>query len=492
MARKADRLSEATGLGVYPASVSRAQGVTYFLARRGEEKLVGCWGQACLPNVEPTGEMDAQRVCVGPTDATNAAAIRKALRWTTPRTVGLETSFGFGDRLGLATPGHLRALKSAGQGLVPVLAQQSIREMSRTHRTPQQVMDAATWGVLQEGWRGGFGSDADHLQKFEDIDATVAAGFTLFTIDPGAYVDNDADALEGGALAERYGALDFEEIGAAPGDWEELYAGRSFALDGGGMILFDEQTFQRAAVKYGGAIVHTIRMFHHLRSVAEGDWELEISVDETETPTTPAEHFFFASELGRLGVSWVSLAPRFVGRFEKGVDYLGDLAEFRRTFAEHVAVMRTLGPYKLSVHSGSDKFAVYPIVAELAEGLVHVKTAGTSYLEALRAVARAEPGLFREILRFALDRYERDKATYHVSARPGRIPLEPEVGDAFLPHLLDQFDARQVLHVTYGSVLSEESGFRQRLYEVLRRDEEAHYEALTRHLARHVSPFATA
>jgi hypothetical protein len=233
-------------------------------------------------------------------------------------------------------------------------------------------------------------------------------------------------------------------------------------------------------------------MFRHLDGSIGRAYELEVSVDETESPTSPAEHYFFAAELKRLGVRWVSMAPRFVGRFEKGVDYIGDLDEFRQSFARHVAVMRTLGPYKMSIHSGSDKFRIYPTVAELTDGLVHLKTAGTSYLEALRATARIDPGLFREILDFARGQYEEDKATYHVSAEVGRVPPAGEVAEDDLPSLLDDFDARQVFHVTFGSVLTAEGGrrFGRRLTETLERNEQAHYDALAVHLARHATPLA--
>ncbi|MCK4276566.1 MAG: hypothetical protein KAX78_08630, partial [Phycisphaerae bacterium] len=208
--------------------------------------------------------------------------------------------------------------------------------------------------------------------------------------------------------------------------------------------------------------------------------------------TSPAEHYFFAAELERLGVKWVSMAPRFIGRFEKGVDYIGDLGEFRASFAEHVAVMRTVGPYKISIHSGSDKFSIYPIVCELTGGLVHLKTAGTSYLEAIRAIATIDPGLFRATLDFARDRYETDKATYHVSADLTKVPGADTLSDEQLPALLDDFDARQVLHVTFGSVLTADDGerFKTGIYAALQRDEDSHYAALAKHLGRHVAPFA--
>jgi hypothetical protein len=352
-------------------------------------------------------------------------------------------------------------------------------------------MDCATWGVLQEGYTDGFGSDADHLQRTEDIDLTAAAGFTMFTIDPGKHVDNEADRLSQADLVERFNQLDFDALEITPGELRLMYAAKPFRLAGGGSVELDELGLLRAAVKYGRAIAHTVAMYRHLRHAA-GTFEMEVSVDETDSPTSPAEHYFFASELNRLGVRWVSMAPRFIGRFEKGVDYIGDLKAFEKSFAEHVAVMRTLGPYKMSIHSGSDKFSIYPIVAKLADGLVHLKTAGTSYLEALRAIAKIEPKLFRAILDFARERYETDKATYHVSAELAKVPASADLKDNQLPALLDDFDARQVLHVTFGSVLTAESGrkFRTQIYAALEQDEEAHYAVLERHLRRHVAPFA--
>lgn len=473
---------------VYPASLVDAGDATLFLASRDGVRHVGCVGEADLPDVEKVGDIGERPVCLGPAGAANAAALRRILPWTAASSIGLSTSVGLGDRLGLATPGHVRAVRETS--VRPFFAQQSIREMSRSGRTPQEVMDDATWGVFQESYREGFGSDADHLQTPDDVDAVAGCGFTMFTIDPGAFVRTGADALKTDALAGRYEQLDFGTLETDGALLAERYVGRGFALDGGGEVDFDDESFRRAAVKYADAVAHVVRMHRRLAETIDGEFELEISVDETDSPTTPAEHYFIAAELRRMEVPWVSLAPRFVGRFEKGVDYIGDLEEFRAALAEHAAVMRTLGPYKISVHSGSDKFSVYPIIAELTGGLVHLKTAGTSYLEALRAVASLDPALFREILDFARGRYEQDKATYHVSADVDRVPPAGELSDGNLPGLLDDFHARQVLHVTYGSVLTGGEGkrFREPLFAALRASEETYYDLLDEHLGRHIQP----
>jgi hypothetical protein len=430
---------------------------------------------------------------VGPSSSGNAAALRRHLDWLRPRPLGTATSAGLGDRLGLATPGHVRAVRSAGSGLRPIFAQQSIREMSRTGRTPIEVMDDATWGTLAEGWREGVGADADHLKVPEDVDSCLGAGFSFFTVDPGDHVDSTADSAGLEALRAAVTALPWADLEDTETDLRARYSGRTVKVEDHTLEL-DEGTVLRAAAKYARAVAHVVRMHRHLREAAgTREVELEVSVDETETPTTPAEHYWVASELRRLGVEWVSLAPRFVGRFEKGVDYIGDLDDLEADLAAHAAIARQLGPYKLSLHSGSDKFSVYPIAARQTRGLVHLKTAGTSYLEALRTVAALDAGLFREIYVFARERYETDRASYHVSARLDRAPEPDQVRESGLVSLLEQFDAREILHVTFGSVLTERDAaggyrFRQRLLGLLGAHPEAYADNLEAHFVRHLRP----
>src|SRR6476660_7354272 len=125
-------------------------------------------------------------------------------------TLGLQPSFGFGDRIGLATPGHVQAMKRAGRGIAPIFAQQSIREMTRTQRTPEQVMGDALAGAQATGWseqHGGQGADADHLKTPADVDRTAAAGFVFFTIDPSDHVDGKTDSYSEAELATKQPAI---------------------------------------------------------------------------------------------------------------------------------------------------------------------------------------------------------------------------------------------------------------------------------------------
>jgi hypothetical protein len=176
-----------------------------------------------------------------------------------------------------------------------------------------------------------------------------------------------------------------------------------------------------------------------------------------------------------------------VGRFEKGVDYIGSLKALEIDLAGHAAIARTLGPYKLSLHSGSDKFSVYPLIVAATHGQVHLKTAGTSYLEALRAIAQVNAPLFREVLEMAIERYPTDRATYHVSADERKVPRARELTDGDLPDVLDQFDGREVLHVTFGSALAQ---FGAEIRETLQAHEPEHYVALEAHFIKHLKPFA--
>jgi hypothetical protein len=475
---------------IYPESLAFAGGSAYFVLRTPQGKRLGVLspsGQG--PGATFTGAMQDEgargSLMLCPLDATNSRALRAVFPDLKPSLFGLKTSFGFGDRLGLATSGHVRALQAAGSGPAPFFAQQSIRENARTHRTPQEVVDDATWGAFQAGWRGPVGADADHLKQPADADLCAEAGYSMYTIDLGDHVDGAADSADGAELLRKVEALPWGDLETTLSDVRRAYTGQSFDL-GDRAVTMSAEDLLRAAAKYGRAAAHVARMYRHI--AAKGiPFELEVSVDETETPTRLLEHIYIAAELKRLGVQWVSLAPRFVGRFEKGVDYIGDLQALRRDIAGHAAVARALGPYKISLHSGSDKFSVYPIAHEVCGGMIHVKTAGTSYLEALRVAAQTAPALFRQILALGIERYENDRQTYHVSAELINVPRPEALKDADLPGLLDQFDARQVFHVTFGSALDT---FGEELCSMLLAHEQDYNRVLIKHFSRHLEPLA--
>jgi tagaturonate epimerase len=369
--------------------------------------------------------------------------------------------------------------------------------MARTGRSPRQVMEDACAGARAAGYTGPMGADADHLKRPEDVERTAAAGFVFFTIDPSEEVDPRANDYSLEELRSRFQAIR-DDV-----DWLDRYRGRKWTLATGTVVALTEEVCLRAAVKYGRAINRAVALGREIARVMAGrDYEIELSVDETEQPTTPAEHWIVAEQCLERGMQLVSLAPRYVGDFEKGVDYKGDRASFERSLAEHAAIAATLGPYKLSLHSGSDKLSIYAAFARLTQGRFHVKTAGTSYLEAVRVVARQEPALFRRIVQFAREHYATDRASYHLSATTEALPAPAEVReDRELERLYLGLwsevppgrgftePGRQILHCTFGSVLTDpELG--PSLHGVLEAHPATYEELLAEHFHRHLEALA--
>lgn len=410
--------------------------------------------------------------------------------------LGLSASFGFGDRLGLATAGHVAALKKSGRGILPIFAQQSIREMTRTRRSAEQVISDAMKGAMAAGYIGQMGADADHLKTLQDIETTAAAGFCFFTLDPSGDVDVRAGSYSPAMLDEKYRALSGEIVQRF-----NSYREKSVKLPTGMTIRFDEQTLKRAAVKYGRAIDLAISLARHADKVMgelNRPYEIELSVDETPEPTTAAEHFIIAEQCLKAGIKLISLAPRFIGDFEKGVDFKGDLAAFEKNLADHAAIAQMLGPYKLSLHSGSDKLSIYPLLSRHTRGHWHVKTAGTSYLEAIRAIAQHDPKFFRHLVEFSRQKYDADRATYHVSAELTAVPSPDEIFDdrQLLKIYLEEWcdvpkgkgmtaPGRQILHTTFGSILTDPVISRQ-FFAILKEYPETYAAVLEEHFTRHL------
>ncbi len=489
----------AAGDLVFPASLKKADGITYALLRLSGPllpagaapadapgsggKALGLFapgGQAALRALgfegEGTGLDGGACLLLGALCHANAAALRRALPFTAPSPLAdRDLTFGLGDRLGLAGPGHLRAIRRFQAS--PVLAQQSVRELELTGRSYEQVLDAATWAVFQEGFEEPWGADGDHLKSEEWVRRALGIGFTMITADLSEHIRAEP-ASE--AEAERaYAGL--------PGDYrrriEDSYLPWSLRLDSGAELRFSRGALRRAALVYREAVAQAARLYRAGVEVkGEGGFDFELSVDETSRPTTPEDHAFVALEARAAGVRITSLAPRFVGEFQKGIDYIGELAGLERSLAAHAALARALG-HRLSVHSGSDKFSAFPLVGRLARGRFHLKTAGTSWLEAVRVVARREPALYRRLHAAALERFEAARRYYHVGTDLRRVPPLDGLADAELPALFDNPDARQLLHITYGELLRDpELG--PAFFAGL--DLEEYFNALEAHIGRHL------
>lgn len=495
-------LSNDFKIRIYRDSLNESDGCTFLIGREGFVKslyLISVGEVSPLFRkfegeiVESSGSGDKLRIMRCGMTHSNALRLQELFPFTRATAVGLTNSFGFGDRLGLANAGHLRALK--GYRFKPILAQQSIRELTRTNRTPEDVMDAAVWAVFQEGYKDGFGADADHLKRTDDIDRLIKAGFRTFTFDPSDFVVNGVEELSLDEVKRKVALLPWKDLQDNVQALLSRYEKKTFKISDGFSIAPAGEEVFRAALKYCAALVHIRNLYSHLKkNYSDIKYEVEVSIDETDTITSPFEHFFIVTELKRLGVIFVSLAPRFIGDFEKGIDYKGDLGLFRREYEKHANISVHFGDYKISLHSGSDKLSAYKEIGKLNVGLIHIKTAGTSYLEALKVVANKNYSLFREILDFSVGLYADEKKSYHVSADVKKLKRGKEYRDDELAGLFNSNDVRQILHVTYGRVLTEKNKegnflFRDRIYKCLIENEELHYRILFDHFRKHLEPF---
>ena len=479
---------------IFPASMKRLGRRTYAAARlNGEPRLIsagtgprarsGAAGGTIEPGAAgfdaPEHEVGGIHLQVVPIRTEHLHTLWELFPSTRPRNLAdVPATFGTGDRLGMANIGHVRAFR--GSPARPVLAQQSVRELTQTGRSFADVVAFAGYAVFREGYTAGFAADGDHLKRIADIAASLDAGATMLTLDlsealvPEAMLWSDAD------VSAAFKRLTTDQ--RRP--FETDYAGARVELDGG-VTTISESDAKRCAVVYAGAVELALEMREFISGHAGEVPHIEISIDETSVPTEPTHHYMIVQELVRRGCRPDSIAPRFIGEFQKGIDYKGDLDTFAEQIRAHQAVADAIGSYKLSIHSGSDKFSAYPAIAAATRGRLHVKTSGTSWLEAVRTVAQVDPALYREMHTVAVDVLEEMKALYHITPTVAGI-VDPEtLEDAELAGLMESPDARQLLHVAYGKLLNH-TDIGPRLWHTLQRSEGAYVDAVETHIRRHL------
>jgi hypothetical protein len=460
------------GFNAYEKSINKAGSSTVFMAKDGDEDvIIALSGDGEKPGF--TGQDLGGGKLRAPLNHENAGVLRKLFPFTAPsRVLRKDRSFGVGDRLGTAGPGHIKVFER--YDAYPVFAQQSIRELNLTGRTYEDVLDSVSFAVFREGFKKAWGADGDHLKTVKDVEYALSLGFTMITLDCSDHIKNNVTEQNAPPL---------------PASLKDKYLGRQFDVGEGQVLSFTEGELRQITGIYGGAINFAVDMYNRFLKGGKYGADFEMSIDETSTPTTPLQHYFVARELTDAGVAFATLAPRFCGEFQKGIDYIGDLSQFDREIKVHAAISRHFG-YKLSIHSGSDKFSVFPSIGRECRGVFHVKTAGTNWLEAMLVVARSDPPLYREIHRYAIEAFEEARAYYHVTTDLSKIPPLDGIADADLPKLFENNDARQLIHITYGLILNKKEGngfaFRDRLYKLWKAQEGLYADALLRHIGKHL------
>jgi hypothetical protein len=465
----------------FKKSVHSENSVTYYLMQLDNNLLLVIFSHTDLPGgfSGRLKRFKKLKFLFCKLDHKNAAALRKALPFTSPSPVLNEAvTFGVGDRLGIAGPGHIRLFSKIEA--IPVLAQQSVREVELMGRTYEDVLDASTWAVFQEGFNKKWGADGDHLKTEEWVRKVLEIGFTMITADVSQHIKDHFASCDADELFEEYLTIN-------PSYQDEVetdYLNKEMMFDAGCIVRFTKEELARSVAVYKDAIDHAERLFRTAVAAAgKGNFDFELSIDETTAPTTPQAHIYVASELKKRGVSVASIAPRFVGEFQKGVDYIGNIEEFQQTFKLHALIAKRLG-HKLSVHSGSDKFSVFPSIGKLSGGLFHIKTSGTNWLVSLGVIADNNLHLFRKLYAFALEHFEKARSYYHVTPNIGNVPDSASVSDAELPALLRNRDARQVLHITYGEICALPE-LKEEVFSTLQTHIEDYWKELERHIGRH-------
>ncbi|HSZ76791.1 MAG TPA: tagaturonate epimerase family protein [Chthoniobacterales bacterium] len=369
-------------------------------------------------------------------------------------------TFGIGDRFAHQGRAQLQALFKArdlGIDVHPVW-NKSNREHMIIHSKPDDVRAEADSAVAALGWKGAYHVDADHI-GLKTVDGFIP-GSDFFTLDVADFTGKPATDDHVHAFSKavrRYtGSL------AIPG------IDRPFHLT--------EETVRGAANKFLLAVQEAGRIFRHIEErKGRESFVTEVSVDETDAPQNPVELFLILAMIAGEDIPVQTIAPKFTGRFNKGVDYVGDLTQFEKEFDEDLSVIafaiREFGladTLKLSVHSGSDKFSIYSIINRLIkkhDSGLHVKTAGTTWLE--EVIGLAESGgeglaLVKEVYAQAREHFEELAAPYStvIDIDPGKLPDPKSVmswsstqyADALRhvessPHYNPHF--RQLLHVGF-------------------------------------------
>lgn len=380
-------------------------------------------------------------------------------------------TFGMGDRFAHQGRAQLQAIlnaREAGLLLTPVW-NKSNREHNIVKTHPDDLRAEADAAVAALGWTGSYFVDADHI-GLATVDRFIAAS-NFYTLDVADFVAKPAEAAAMdefvAAMAKYTGELSIPGIA------------RPFTLSKDGVAA--------AAGKFLLAIQEAGRIFRHIadRKGAE-NFATEVSVDETDTPQTPVELFLILAMIAREGIPAQTIAPKFTGRFNKGVDYVGDLGKFEQEFDEDLSVIAFAiqefglpASLKLSVHSGSDKFSLYPIIKRLIkkhDAGLHVKTAGTTWLE--EVIGLAESGgegleIAKAIYAGAYARFDELTGPYAtvIDIDKSKLPAPEEVAgwnsgvyQGTLRHEQDNAlynkDFRQLIHV--GFKVAAELGDRYR------------------------------
>jgi tagaturonate epimerase len=436
-------------------SLWQKSNMVFFIARDDKEKYIGVYTDSDkLKNlnfkeiIAPEKEQGkkGKQLRLYKKSSHNLAMLRNIFPNLKPSPLGIKPTFGFGDRLGISTCAHASII-SKYKGIFPVFAQQSVRELEKTKRTFSDVIESASWGVFEQGYKGLWGADADHLKDLKSFEKAVDAQYTMYTLDTSNALIQQEKEKDLAVIAKKHN-LDYSYLN----NLFLKYLNKKIKINGI-TLEFDEKTISELVITYAKAFLFTKEIFNYLKTRLVS-FDFEISFDETDTVTSPCAHYFLSRELHDMKIVYTSLALRFPGEFYKGIDYVGNVSQFEESIEVHSKICKKFADYKLSLHSGSDKFSIYEAFARHTGGVFHVKTSGVGWLSAIETIAVTDPVLFREIYDIAYNSLEENLKGYHMDIDRVKLPESlSKYSDNKLPALIYDKNIRQTLHISYGIVL---------------------------------------
>jgi hypothetical protein len=379
-------------------------------------------------------------------------------------------SFGIGDRFAREGKAQLEALLKARKAGIPVMPvwNKSHREHQTVGSSHMETRQEADEAVRSLGWNAPWYVDADHINMSSVDGFMYHANF--FTIDVADYIEKEASKRELDLFVEDNKHLTGELN--IPGIQDAFH--------------ITAEQIRQIGKKYLFAIQQAGKIYHYIcAQKGENNFVAEVSMDETNQPQSPVELLFILSALSRESVALQTLAPKFTGRFNKGVDYQGDLQQFEKEFEQDVLVLKYAvhafnlpDSLKLSIHTGSDKFSLYPVIGRIIkkhDAGIHVKTAGTTWLEEAIGLCKSGDEGFEMVKDIYFEAFRRlDELTAAYSAvidiDPNRLPAPEKVSswkaDDFihaLRHVPDHAHynphLRQLMHVAYKIAAEKKDDF---------------------------------
>lgn len=464
---------------IYEKSYINEMSVEIIFVRFGLERYFLALGTGPFYTSLEGENFENCKIC--PWTHANRLVFNAYLTYTQPRAFGKDIStLGTGDRLGLASPAHIRSVE--GKEIKPILAQQSMRELKLTERTYRDVLDDVCYAVLIEGYTGGFGADADHLKEENDIKAALSVGYTMITLDCSEKIFKDAEQFDANQLKTAYFSISEDQ---------RMYFDLAYiktAIPIESLSSYSQEELMRNVLIYKDAIEYIVHIYEACILPLNRDIDFEVSLDETDNQTSHLGHYLVANELLKRGVKINSLAPRFIGEFQKGIDYIGDISSFDADIKVHAEIADFFS-YKLSIHSGSDKFSIFGSVGKNTQGRFHLKTSGTSWLEAVKVIMEKNPQLYRKMHVIALEHFNEALNLYHVGADISGFVDISNIPDNALVDLMSNDNARQLIHITYGYILNTRLDgvmLGEKISETLKNNEELYWHFLGIHFQKHL------